>query len=75
MDPKGHTEAITEIVQEGITENLPNVPGTRLEIQQDQLQFLQMIWMLCIGLAQNRHYVVFGVISHLIHKKIYRCFL
>ena len=38
MDPKGHTEAITEIVQEGITENLPNVPGTRLEIQQDKLR-------------------------------------
>ena len=53
MDPKGHTEAITEIVQEGITENLPNVPGTRLEIQQDQLRFLQMIWMLCIGLLKR----------------------
>ena len=38
MDPKGHTEAITEIVQEGITENLPNVPGKRLEIQQDKLR-------------------------------------
>ena len=28
MDPKGHTEAITEIVQEG----LPGVPGKRLQI-------------------------------------------
>ena len=27
MDPKGHTEAITEIVQEG----LPGVPGMRLQ--------------------------------------------
>ena len=29
MDPKGHTEAITEIVQEG----LPGVPGMRLQIK------------------------------------------
>ena len=28
-DPKGHTEAITEIVQEG----LPGVPGIRLQIK------------------------------------------
>ena len=28
-DPKGHTEAITEIIQEG----LPGVPGMRLKIK------------------------------------------
>ena len=33
QDPKGHTEAITEIVQEG----LPGVPGMRPKIQKKNI--------------------------------------
>ena len=35
IDPKGHTEAITEIVQE----NLPGVPGNRFIIRYDSIHY------------------------------------
>ena len=49
MDPKGHTEAITEIVQEG----LPGVPGKRLQIFFSQKEIIELQYTSSIRLTQS----------------------